>query len=71
MNRMQVIGVIPPDDIELTFGRDFRNIDVLTVEVTEGVMITRVVLMSQIFALVGDPVENLRRITEGCIGGNA
>lgn len=68
----QIMGVIPRSEVELTFGRGFRNVDVIDFEINQdGVWITRVLMLSQVFALIGDPEENLRRITEACIGGHA
>lgn len=71
MSRISFAGM-PASERELTLGREFRNIEVLTFEVNEqGVMTTRAILQSQVFALVGNPTQALSQFTEACTGGHA
>jgi len=71
MSRISFVGM-PASERELTLGREFRNIEVLTFEVDRhGVMTTRAILQNQIFALVGNPTQALAQFTEACTGGRA
>lgn len=71
MSKFSFAG-IPAYDRECTLGREFRNIDVIDLEINgDGIWITRVILQGQIHALVGEPITALSRVTAACIGGRA
>ncbi|CAG9172447.1 hypothetical protein CURE108131_23090 [Cupriavidus respiraculi] len=71
MSKFSFAGVSAYDR-ECTLGREFRNIDVLDLEIKEdGVWITRVILQNHVHALIGHPSQALARYTEAFVGGLA
>jgi hypothetical protein len=49
-----------PDEKERLLGREFRNIEVLDMEIEAGNISVRIVLEGRVLVLLGDPQEALR-----------
>jgi len=53
------------DDKALVLGDEFRNIEVLEVDFSDGLMSTKIILNSQCITLIGDPRDALKTYLGG------
>lgn len=54
-----------PDEREMLLGREFRDINVLSMEFPSAGIVTKVVLEGRVVKLVGDPVSCLKTYLGG------
>ena len=59
MSKTSLVGA-SEDDKAMTLGDEFRNIEVLDVDFTDGVMVTRIILGGKCITLIGDPRDALK-----------
>ncbi|VVE44161.1 hypothetical protein PHO31112_04312 [Pandoraea horticolens] len=64
MSKTSFVAATPDEKAQL-LGQEFRNIDVLGFEVTDGVCFTEILLDGEAFILVGDPQEALKTFLGG------
>lgn len=67
MGKISFAGVSSEDKANL-LGPEFRNIEVLDFEASDGVFCTRIVIRGDVITLIGDPQEALRTILGGQSG---
>ena len=60
-----------PDEKAAVFGEAFRNIDVLSFEVIDGLVVTIIILSGRVIDLIGDPRAALTTILCGHDGNES
>jgi hypothetical protein len=64
MSKVSFVGVSGDEKVQL-LGPEFRNIDVLDFDNSEGVMCTRIIIEGRPVTLVGDPQQALKTYLDG------